>query len=401
MKLFAWAAIGLAAAGLAPVAAQPSAPERPALPGPQGNLTPQRFAEIKAKADSGDLDAQATIAAWLVVGSPGVPADPAAAARLLRRGAERGHMMSVTFLAAFLMGGPLGFEKNEAESLRLYTLCADKAEDKGLRGLCSGHLGTAHLAGWGTARDPAAAVRWFRKGAELGHVESMGWLGVAYAGRVGGLEQDFAEAVRWLRPAADKGQKEAAAMLGTLYINGQGVPKDRARGVELLDLAARNRSGTAAMMLGVGHLRGVNGFEKDAAKAFHYAKLAAASGLPDGAAFLGLLHGQGQGTPANHEEAARWSRIGAERGSADAMVEMTFIYARSEGRLVGKEEAMRWLRVAADKKHKRAMYLLAGILERGLGQPANREEALRWYRAAAAAGHEESRQALVRLGAEP
>jgi len=52
------------------------------------------------------------------------------------------------------------------------------------------------LRGFGIARDPVEAVRWFRKAAEAGNVFAMRSLGEAYKEGVG-VAKDEAEAARW------------------------------------------------------------------------------------------------------------------------------------------------------------------------------------------------------------
>jgi len=67
---------------------------------------------------------------------------------------------------------------------------------------CEGAL--AYDAGDGVERDPAEAVVWFRKAAELAFTPSQVNLGVIYAtGR--GAPQDFVEAATWFRKAAEHG----------------------------------------------------------------------------------------------------------------------------------------------------------------------------------------------------
>ncbi|HEX2862306.1 MAG TPA: tetratricopeptide repeat protein [Lacunisphaera sp.] len=62
------------------------------------------------------------------------------------------------------------------------------------------------------AEDPAAAVGWWRRAVDRGHVEAMRQLGLAYRdGR--GVTQDAAEARAWLGRAAEQGSWDAAAAL--------------------------------------------------------------------------------------------------------------------------------------------------------------------------------------------
>jgi TPR repeat protein len=328
----------------APVAAQaqdPPTPAPPQLQTPAGALTPENFAMLKAKAEAGDLDAQASMAAWLVVGSPGVPANPREAERLLRAGAARSHMRSVFLLAAFLMAGALGFKKDDVEGVKLFTLCATTATDRAIRGECDSSLAMAYRRGWDVPRDEAASVRWLRVGAELEDRESMNWLGWAYLLGKWGVEKNYTTALRWLRPAADKGQAEAAAYMGEMYLaGGPEVVKDVPKGIALLTVAAEHGSAISATGLSVRYLLGKAPFVQDDAKAFHFAQIGARSGNTVGASLLGFLYARGQGTERNDLEALRWDRFAAAKGDVNAMFELFMLNARSEGRLFDAPESM-------------------------------------------------------------
>ena len=52
-------------------------------------------------------------------------------------------------------------------------------------------------------------------------------------------EMNKAEGIKWLRKAADQENLDAIAALGLCYIDGDGVPEDRAKGIELLRKAAK------------------------------------------------------------------------------------------------------------------------------------------------------------------
>jgi hypothetical protein len=76
-----------------------------------------------------------------------------------------------------------------------------------------------------------AALRWYRKAADLGQPRSMASLGFMYeTGR--GVTKDEAEAERWYRKAAESGDAWGMACLGFMYETGRGgVTKDEAKAV--------------------------------------------------------------------------------------------------------------------------------------------------------------------------
>ena len=92
------------------------------------------------------------------------------------------------------------------------------------------NLGLMYDQGNGAPKDPATAVKWFRKSAELGNVRAQHNLGCAYeAGE--GVPKDATKAARWYRKAADQGLALSQTNLGLLYYRGDGVPQDAAEAV--------------------------------------------------------------------------------------------------------------------------------------------------------------------------
>lgn len=75
------------------------------------------------------------------------------------------------------------------------------------------NLANIHAQGQGVPRDPATALSWTRKAAELGDARAQYELGLAY--RTGaGVAPDPAQAEAWLSRAADQRNAEARAALG-------------------------------------------------------------------------------------------------------------------------------------------------------------------------------------------
>jgi hypothetical protein len=66
-----------------------------------------------------------------------------------------------------------------------------------------------------------------------------------------GVVRDPVAAVGWYRKAAEQGFPQAQTRLALAYRNGQGVPVDRAKSVELLHQAAAGFDGLAMFWLGM------------------------------------------------------------------------------------------------------------------------------------------------------
>ena len=159
----------------------------------------ETVAEVWAKAEQGDAEAQSNLAIRYATGR-GVPQDDAEAARWFRLAADQGHA--------------------EAQA----------------------NLAIMYLDGRGILQDDAEAARWFRLAADQGHAFAQSNLGVmCLDGR--GIPQDDAEAVRWFRLAADQGDAEAQANLAIMYLDGRGVPQNDVTAYMWFDLAATRSTG--------------------------------------------------------------------------------------------------------------------------------------------------------------
>lgn len=95
--------------------------------------------------------------------------------------------------------------------------------------------------GEGAIRNPAAAISYYRRSAELGYAPAQYRLGAAY--HYGdGVSKDLAEAATWYRHAAEQGFIMAQRNLGNLYLRGEGVAQDKVRALAWLSLVATRGS---------------------------------------------------------------------------------------------------------------------------------------------------------------
>ncbi len=148
---------------------------------------------------------------------------------------------------------------------------------------------------------------------------------------------------------------------------------------------------------------------------------------------------EGQGTPQNLTEAARWLERAASAGLAPAQYRLAVMYERGQGVAKDLGRARSWYQAAADKGNVKAMHNLAvsssgrqngtpdyalaakwygeaaaygladsqfnlGILaEHGLGMPKNLPEAYKWFSLAAKGGDQEAakRRQLIEVQLAP
>ncbi len=86
-------------------------------------------------------------------------------------------------------------------------------------------LAYAYFTGRGVGKDVSAAVAWYRRAAEQGHIEAMRFLGKLYRDGLG-VTQDREVAFNWYMTASKKGDHEAQANVAWLKENGLGCVRD-------------------------------------------------------------------------------------------------------------------------------------------------------------------------------
>ena len=119
------------------------------------------------------------------------------------------------------------------------------------------------------------------------------------------VKGDFVTAVRILTPLADNGDPAAQTVLGGAYVDGWGVEKDCAKGLELLSKAAQAGARHAEYLMGRLSATGTCVTKSDEDALFHY-KSAAAKHDPDAEFEIGNFYMTGRGAPLDLIEAHRW-----------------------------------------------------------------------------------------------
>lgn len=141
-------------------------------------------------------------------------------------------------------------KKHFDNALRYLNEAAEKGNFFALR-----QLGSAYFFGQYVARDEAAGIAWWRRGAEADDVNSYYLLGLA-ADSSRDLPRSPETAVTWYRRAADHGHAYALNELASHYRDGTGVERDAVAAYMLfrlaeergVNLAGRNRAKLVASM---------------------------------------------------------------------------------------------------------------------------------------------------------
>jgi hypothetical protein len=131
--------------------------------------------------------------------------------------------------------------------------------------------------------------------------------------RTGGGDSwaDMAE----LQQAAKKGNHKAEAQLGEMLLRGDGIPKDEAKGVALIEKAARAGNSAAAFRIGMLLANGTNGVVKDSTRSLAYFRAGAAGGEAEAFFNIGAAYASGRGVKRDYAEALGWLIVAGKRGA--------------------------------------------------------------------------------------
>ena len=155
---------------------------------------PKDLAELRARAEKGDVSAQYSLAVMYATGK-GVATDLIEAVNWLRKAADQGNASAQY------------------------------------------NLGVMYANGEGVTKDSAEAVNWYRRAAEQGHARAQANLGQKYF-QGDGVAKDLTEVAKWYRKAADQGITEAQYNLGVMYGRGEGVLKDEIEALAWFSIGA-------------------------------------------------------------------------------------------------------------------------------------------------------------------
>jgi TPR repeat protein len=249
------------------------------LPAQQDEADRKLLADLRAKAEKGDAQAQYALGRAFEEGSLGVAKDQAGAVKWYRKAAEQN-------LAVAQLG-----------------------------------LGWCYAYGQSVAKDEVEAVKWWRKAAEQNLADAQSSLAWCYANGQG-VAKDEVEAVKWWRKAAEQNDAHAQLSLGSCYNDGLGVAKDEAEAVKWWRKAAEQNLREAQFSLGLRYVTGI-GVAKDEVEAVKWFRKAAEQNLAPSQYSLGMCYYYDQGVAKDYVEAYKWILLAAGQGDESAKKAMT------------------------------------------------------------------------------
>ncbi|KAG0302263.1 hypothetical protein BGZ97_002430, partial [Linnemannia gamsii] len=313
-----------------------------------------KFADMMARAESGDHVAQETLGDMFMDGRV-FPKDAQAAIDwYLRANSQRNRSATRRKLR------PICYSNHGVT--REYLTAVDrhrKAADQG-DSTAQCNVGLLHLI----VEEHAEAMIWLRKAAEQGNANAYVDIGYLYVGGLG-VSKNYAEAMIWYRKAAEQGDALGQCIIGILYVGGLGVSQDYAEAMIWLRKAAKQGDASAQYYIGNLYRRGY-GVSQDYAEAMIWYRKAAKQGVASAQYNIGNLYRRGNGVSQDYAEAMIWYRKAAEQGDISAQYHIGSLYRRGDGVSQDYAEAMIWYRKAAEQGDASAQYDIGSLYRDGL-----------------------------------
>eukprot|EP00027_Filamoeba_sp_ATCC50430_P006030 CAMPEP_0168555470 /NCGR_PEP_ID=MMETSP0413-20121227/8354_1 /TAXON_ID=136452 /ORGANISM="Filamoeba nolandi, Strain NC-AS-23-1" /LENGTH=575 /DNA_ID=CAMNT_0008586327 /DNA_START=26 /DNA_END=1753 /DNA_ORIENTATION=- len=257
-------------------------------------------------------------------------------------------------------------EKNEAQAFKLWQTPAETHQNA----YAQYNLGVLYYI----KQNYEAAVKWFTKAAEKGHVRAQFCLGACYFDGKGMESSNVDEAIKWISKAAENNDAVFAQVgLGWCFEK----QKQFDSAVKWYKKAAESQSARAQCCLGWCYEYGL-GVPKNPQEAVKWYKQAADRSSARALYCLGVCYENGIGVPADLWEAITWYQRAAAQDSARAQYRLGRHY-ELENKYA---EAFKMYRSAAKNKLAAAQNALAKCFLRGNGVKQNFRKAYRWFEAA-------------------
>src|SRR6516165_9606818 len=272
-------------------------------------------------------------------------------------------------------------------------------------------LGLYYVNGEGNGlRDPVQAVRWLTRAGEKGDIAAAAMLASLYMSgfqkaqleqglftETGSKQIDVETALHWALRAAEAGDAPSQALTGYIYAHAQPPLRDAAKAEHWYKLAAASGVPQPHLGLAMFLLQDATTDEPTFAGLAHMRK-AAEGNLPDALYYMAVIYERGIGVLTDLEQAAEFYGNAAQSGVNNARAKYGFMLLNGIGVKQNKLEGETWLRRAALAGDPEAALIVANIYVRGEGDlPPSFAEAAQWFRLAAEGGSKNAARALAIL----
>jgi TonB family protein len=174
--------------------------------------------------------------------------------------------------------------------------------------------------------------------------------------------QKVQESIATLQKLAAEEFPPAQAALGAYLLNGEHLPKDEQKAIELIRRAADRNEGAALFLLGASEIQG-KVVPKNVEAGLQKLRDASILGSQTAQYEMGRLHEKGSGVPLDLEKAARYFRLCAARGEPRCQVRLgSLLLSRTERSTRDLVQAVAWLELAGDRNDAGSRKLLDAAL---------------------------------------
>jgi uncharacterized protein len=267
-------------------------------------LSPEAIAQLQAKADAGDADAQVSLGRAYEDGN-GVPKNDRQAVRWYRVAAEQGNAKAQDDLGLMFRSG-LGVDQDKTEAVKWYRKAAQQENPNAMF-----NLGTAYYNGDGVAADEIAAYAWFLLAQQFG-------------------SSSATDAAKHMKDEAGNHEPDALEKIGDMYQKGDELPQRAGEAINWYHKAAENGEGRVQVKLAKLLLQDRSG-TSNYAEAGHLCERAANQHYSLGAFCMGQIYDHGWGVAEDLSQAAKWYSDAANMGLAVAALRVGEMYWKGEG----------------------------------------------------------------------
>lgn len=338
-------------------------------------------------ADEDHPDAIHDLAACHLDGQ-GVSQNTSLGAKLLRRASGLGHSQSMYRLALCYQNGQ-GVPAQPDQSIQYLqnTLNINPSHADAIF-----MLGRSHLEGWGVPKNLKKAVGYFKKVAELGHVQGKFFLGYCYLYGLG-ITKDVTQAIHIFQSILQEHphHPDTLAQLGICYLHGWGIQQDDNKALDAFKDAAQQGHKEGKFQLACCYMK----MPENRSKAFHLFSEVLHVDPNNGEVNyqLGLCYYYGWGVAADLTKAFSLLRKAAALQNENASLFLARYYLFVQAGTQDKGEGFRHCQevLQQNSHHPEALFMLGRCKAEGWGTEPNNLEAYDYYRRAAALDHLEAR----------